>query len=58
MNKKYKINVIIPVYNTEKYLSATLKSLINQSIGFSNILVILVTRVLIKRIGNLLLRVD
>ncbi len=42
MNKKYKINVIIPVYNTEKYLSATLKSLINQSIGFSNILVILV----------------
>ena len=42
MNKKYKINVIIPVYNTEKYLSATLKSLINQSIGFGNILVILV----------------
>lgn len=42
MNKKYKINVIIPVYNTEKYLSATLKSLTNQSIGFGNILVILV----------------
>ena len=42
MNKKYKINVIIPVYNTEKYLSTTVKSLMNQSIGFGNILVILV----------------
>lgn len=39
---EYKISVIIPVYNQEKYIEECLNSLINQTIGFSNIQVILV----------------
>ena len=40
---KYKFSVIIPVYNVEDYLEETIKSLINQSIGFKeNIQLILV----------------
>ena len=39
---KYKISVIIPIYNVEKYLEATIKSVINQTIGFKNIQLILV----------------
>ena len=39
---KFKFSVIIPVYNVEKYLSETLDSVLNQSIGFENIQVILV----------------
>ena len=38
----YKLSMIIPVYNAEKYLERTIKSIINQSIGFENIEVILV----------------
>lgn len=38
----YKISVIIPVYNAEKHLDNTIKSIINQSIGFENIELILV----------------
>ena len=38
----YKLSVIIPVYNMENYLSEAIQSIINQSIGFSNIEVILV----------------
>ena len=37
-----KITVIIPVFNGEKYLERTVKSLINQSFGFENIEVIIV----------------
>ena len=39
---KYKISVVIPVYNVEKYLEDTIESVINQSIGFENIQMILV----------------
>lgn len=39
---KYKISIIIPVYNSEKYLSSSLDSIINQSIGFENLEVIIV----------------
>ena len=38
----FKISVIIPVYNVEKFLSKAIDSIINQSFGFSNIEVILV----------------
>lgn len=43
MEYKYKISVVIPVYNVEKYLEETLKSVINQTINFKkNIQVILI----------------
>ncbi len=38
----YKISVIIPVYNAEEYLKNTVESVINQSMGFENIELILV----------------
>ena len=38
----YKISVIIPVYNAEKHLDNSIKSIIKQSIGFENIELILV----------------
>lgn len=43
MNKyKYKVSVIIPIYNVEKYLEETILSIVRQSIGFNNIQLILV----------------
>lgn len=43
MKCKYKFSVIIPIYNVENYLEETIKSVINQSIGFKkNIQMILV----------------
>ena len=42
MNEEYKVSTIIPVYNTEQYLEKAIKSVINQSIGFKNIQLILV----------------
>jgi poly(ribitol-phosphate) beta-N-acetylglucosaminyltransferase len=39
---EYKISIIIPIYNIEKYLEQTLDSLIMQTIGFENIEVIMV----------------
>lgn len=42
-NKKYNFSVIIPIYNTEKYLKDSIESIINQDIGFEeNIQLILV----------------
>ena len=38
----YKISVIMPVYNAEEYLEDTLNSVINQTIGFENIELIIV----------------
>ena len=38
----YKISVICPVYNSEQYISRTIKSIINQTLGFENIELILV----------------
>lgn len=38
----YKISVIIPVYNVDKYIHDCMNSLINQTIGFDNIEVIMV----------------
>ena len=39
---KFKISVIIPIYNVEKYLEESIKSIVNQTIGFENIQMILV----------------
>lgn len=39
---KYKVSVIIPIYNAEENLEKTVQSVINQSIGFENIELILV----------------
>lgn len=39
---KYKISIVIPVYNAEKYLNECIESIINQTFGFENIQVILV----------------
>jgi len=39
---EYKVSVIIPIYNGEKYIEECINSLFNQSIGFENIEVILV----------------
>lgn len=38
----YKISVIVPIYNQEKYLEKAIESVINQTIGFQNIELILV----------------
>lgn len=38
----YKISVVIPTYNIERYLNETVDSIINQTIGFSNIELIIV----------------
>ena len=42
MDYKYKISIIIPIYNTEIYLEDAINSVINQTIGFENIQLILV----------------
>ena len=41
-NYKFLFSVIIPVYNVEQYVGETIESVINQSIGFENIQIILV----------------
>ncbi len=41
-DKKYIISVVIPIYNVKDYLEETIKSIINQTIGFENIQLILV----------------
>lgn len=55
----YKISIIMPTYNSENYLENTLNSILNQSIGFDNIELILVddkstdnTRDMIKNFSN------
>ena len=39
---EYKFSVVMPVYNAEKYIDDAMESIINQTIGFENIQVILV----------------
>jgi len=39
---EYKISVIIPVFNAEKYLKTAIESVINQTFGFENIELIIV----------------
>lgn len=38
----FKISVVMPVYNAEKELNAVIDSIINQSLGFENIELIIV----------------
>lgn len=40
--KMYKISIIIPVFNAEKFLKNTIGGIIKQTIGFKNIELILV----------------
>lgn len=40
--KKYKISVVIPIYNMEKYIEETVYSVLNQTLGRDNIQIILV----------------
>lgn len=42
LNKKYIFSIIIPIYNSELWLKQSIDSIINQSIGFENIQLILV----------------
>ena len=43
MGYKYKISVVIPVYNVEEYIGETIDSVIKQTIGFKkNIQIILI----------------
>lgn len=42
MNETFKVSIIIPIYNSEEYLEKTIKNVINQSIGFKNIELILI----------------
>ena len=39
---KYKISVIVPIYNADKYLSDCINSIIDQTLNFENIQLILV----------------
>jgi len=39
---EYKISIIIPFYNSEAYLEDVINSIVNQTIGFENIQLILV----------------
>ncbi|WP_231624263.1 glycosyltransferase family 2 protein, partial [Methanobrevibacter arboriphilus] len=41
-NTNYKISIIMPIFNAEKYLETSLNSIVNQSIGIENLQVILV----------------
>ncbi len=51
---KYKISVVMPVYNTEKYLSEAVESVIGQTIGFEeNIQLILVNDGSTDKSGNI-----
>lgn len=38
----YKISIIVPIYNVEEFIDESIKSILNQSIGFENLEVILV----------------
>ena len=51
-NYKYKISVIVPVYNVEEYLEETIESVIHQTIGFENIQLILVRLFLFLKTGR------
>ena len=42
MSIQYKISIIMPIFNAEKYLERTINSIIHQSIGFEKIELILV----------------
>ena len=40
MEKKYKVSVIVPVYNVEKYLAQCLDSLVNQTLDALQVIVV------------------
>lgn len=50
----YIISIIIPVYNMEKYIHSTLNSVINQTIGFENLEVIMVNDCSTDKCGEII----
>ena len=42
LSKKFKISVVIPIYNNEKYIHRTLMSIENQTLGIENIEVLMI----------------
>ena len=40
MKRKYKVSVIVPVYNVEKYLEKCLESLVNQTLKSIQIIIV------------------
>ena len=40
--EKYKISIIIPIYNAEKYLKDSVESIVNQTFNFKEIQLILI----------------
>lgn len=54
----YKISVIIPTYNSEKFIEKTINSVINQSIGFENIELIIADDNSSDNTKNILKRFD
>lgn len=42
MDKKYKVSVIIPVYNIQDFLDETIRSVTDQTIGFENVQLVLI----------------
>ncbi len=57
MQNKYKISTIIPVFNVEPYLEETIKSILNQTIGFKkNIQLILINDGSIDHSGEICLK--
>ena len=50
----YKVSIIMPVYNAEKFLRDTLDSIVNQSIGVENLEVVIVNDASTDRSGDII----
>jgi poly(ribitol-phosphate) beta-N-acetylglucosaminyltransferase len=53
-DEKYKISIVVPVYNVENYIRDSLESIVNQTIGFENLEVIMVDDCSTDRSGEII----